>query len=540
MIEQIKDDNRNTSNQRDKFISSINPATRGCCGKVKISSPAEIDVAVQRARDSFSSWRNLGLDKRMKIMKRAQQLLLNKGESVARLITEEMGRPLVESLSMEVVGAIDLMDYYVRNSKTFLRNHSLPLHNLFFKRRKSLIVFEPLGVMGVISPWNWPLLIPMGGIVPALLAGNTVVFKPSEITPLMGIEIQKLLHDAGVPEGVFQVVQGYASCGRSLLDSAVEKVFFTGSTEVGQKVMSRAAQSLKSVVLEMGGNDPAIVCEDADLENCTSGILWGGFDNCGQNCNSIERVYVEHSIVYPFIELLLKKVEKLRVGDGMDADIDLGPVATDMQLSKMASVVASVVEKGGKILAGGQIMDSRAGYFFKPTVVLWDQSLTRVPDEEIFGPLIHVIPVSDIHEAVLWSNKSSFGLAASVWTRNLKKGQAIARKIESGSVMVNDSVVSFGISEASWTGVKKSGIGWTHGQKGLDEMVNIKYICIDTQFRLQKFWWFPYGEKMIKAMKKGMNFLFSVKLIKRLTAIPQTLKYFAGYLFLNRKRKDKW
>ena len=304
--------------------------------------------------------------------------------------------------------------------------------------------------------------------------------------------------------------------------------------------MIRAAQSLKSSVLELGGNDPAIVCEDADVENCTSGVLWGGFNNCGQNCNSIERVYIEQPISDRFIEMLIKKVKKLRVGNGNTEDIDLGPVATEMQLLKMASVVESAVERGGELLCGGRMMDARSGYFFEPTVIRWKNSLNRIQDEEIFGPLIHVIPVSDIQQAVQLANESSFGLSASVWTRNMKKGQSIARRIESGSVMINDSVISFGIAEASWTGVKKSGIGWTHGQKGMDEMVNLKYVCMDTQFRLQKFWWFPYSKRMSIAIRKAMSFLFSRKIVKRLAAIPLTLKNFTGYLLKNRHRNDKW
>jgi succinate-semialdehyde dehydrogenase/glutarate-semialdehyde dehydrogenase len=510
------------------------------CGKVRITTPSDVDAAVQRAKSELTAWRDMGFKKRVEILKATQQLLLKKSRSFAELITREMGRPVVESLSLEVLATVDLIGFYVRNSNTFLRDHRLPLHNPFFFRRRSKIVIDPLGVIGVISPWNWPLLIPVGCIVPALLAGNTVIFKPSEITPLIAAEMIRLFHEAGVPQGALQIVQGYASCGRSLLDSEVDKIFFTGSTEIGHQVMSRAAKSLKSVVLELGGNDPAIVCEDADIENASSGILWGGFNNCGQNCNSIERVFVEKAISDRFIERLLDKVQKLTVGNGLNEDVDLGPLATEMQLLKMASVVNGSVERGGKVLCGGKILDGQNGYFFSPTIVLWNEAENRIPDEEVFGPLIHLVPVENIQEAIRLSNHSSFGLAASIWTRNLKKGQKIARKIESGSVMINDSVVSFGIAEASWTGIKKSGFGWIHGQKGMDEMVNMKYICVDTQFRLQKFWWFPYNHKMNKASTKALTFLFSRKPLKRLKAVPGVLKSFSGYLLSNKKRKDKW
>jgi succinate-semialdehyde dehydrogenase/glutarate-semialdehyde dehydrogenase len=520
-------------------IASTNPATREIIDRVTITSQTEVNNLAERASQAFPSWRDKGYEKRARIIKNAQQLLLEKSETFARLITQEMGRPYVESLTIEIPGTVDLMGYYAKRAEEFLNTQSLPLHNLFFKRRKSTIHIEPLGLLGIISPWNWPLLIPVGCLVPALLAGNAVLFKPSEITPLLSIKIRELFLEAGVPEDILQIVQGYAPAGRALVDSSVEKVFFTGSTEVGQKIMTHASNSLKKVVLEMGGSDPAIVCADANLDNCSSGILWGGFNNCGQNCNSIERVYVNKHVYDRFINALLEKLDQLHIGNGMDVNTDIGPLATEMQLAKMVSIVKKAEEQGGRILAGGNVLNVERGYFFEPTVILWDRSLPPPSDEEIFGPVIYTTPVVDDHEAIFLANRSSFGLSSSVWTSSLKRGELIAQRIESGSVMVNDSVVSFGIAEASWTGIKKSGIGWVHGKKGMDEMVNFKYIYGDPQFRQQKFWWFPYSNKMIIAMKKGMIFLFGKSLRKKICALPQTLKHFFSYLVFNRKRNDK-
>jgi len=523
----------------DTLIPSLNPATKEIIDQVKLTTQQEVMNLVDSAWKSFPAWRDQGFEKRTQIIKNAQQLLLDKSEMFARLITQEMGRPYVESLAIEVTGTVDLIGYYAKKAREFLSTRSLPLHNLFFKRRKSTIHIEPLGVLGVISPWNWPLLIPVGCLVPALLAGNAVIFKHSEITPLLSIQIRELFLEAGVPDEILQIIQGYAPAGRTLINSQVEKVFFTGSTEVGQAIMSQASKSLKKVVLEMGGSDPAIVCADVDLENCSSGILWGGFNNCGQNCNSIERVYVNKNISDHFINSLLEKMDQLRIGDGMELDTDIGPLATEMQLAKIVSIVKKAEEQGARILKGGKVLNTERGFYFEPTVILWDRSLNHPIEEEIFGPIIYVTPVVDDHEAIYLANKTSFGLSGSVWTSNIRRGELIARRIESGSVMVNDSVVSFGIAEASWTGIKKSGIGWVHGKKGMDEMVNIKYICSEPQFRLQKFWWFPYDEKMIVAMKKGMIFLFARSFWKKLASLPQTLKYFLSYLFFNRKRKDK-
>lgn len=523
----------------DSLITSINPATKEIIGQVAITSLQSVNNSVERAWQSYPAWRDIGYKKRAQIMKNAQQILLEKGEMFACLITREMGRPYVESLAIEVSGTVDLIGYYANKAKEFFCDQSLPLHHLFFKRRRSTIHIEPLGVLGIITPWNWPLLIPVGFLVPALLAGNAVIFKHSEITPLLSIKIREVFLEAGVPDEILQIIQGYAPVGRTLVDSSVEKVFFTGSTEVGQMIMSQASQSLKKIVLELGGSDPAIICADVDLDNCSSGILWGGFNNCGQNCNSIERVYVNKSIADHFIDSLLEKMDQLRIGDGMELHTDIGPLATEMQLAKMVSIVSKAEERGARILKGGKILNTGKGFYFEPTVILWDRSMYGPVDEEIFGPIIYVTPVVDDHEAIHLANKTSFGLSSSVWTSSIKRGELIARRIESGSVMVNDSVVSFGIVEASWTGIKKSGIGWVHGKKGLDEMVNIKYICVDTQYRMQKFWWFPYGRKMIVAIKKGMVFLFGKSLRKKLVALPVTLNHFFSYLFFNRKRKDK-
>ena len=324
----------------NQTIQSVNPATLEVIGEVKATNTAHIEKMVKTARKAFPDWRERKLLERSKIIKKVQQLLLNEENTFARLITKEMGRPLVESEVIELEASIDLIGYYADHSKQFLNDRHVSLHNLFFKRRKSKIHFQPLGVLGIITPWNWPLLIPLGGIVPALLSGNAVVFKPSELTPLLGQKIGELFWNAGIPEEIFQIIQGRGEVGRGLVKSQVEKIFFTGSTQVGQKVMKEAVNSLKKAVLEMGGSDPAIVCEDADIDICTSGIVWGGFNNCGQNCNGIERVYVNQKLFNSFIDKLIKKIEKLRIGNGLEFDTDIGPLASKKQFHKMKSILS--------------------------------------------------------------------------------------------------------------------------------------------------------------------------------------------------------
>lgn len=530
---------KSRSRTNDLIITSINPATLEIVGEVETTPPEMVENIVQGVWEAFPAWRDLDLDERARILKRAQQFLLERSEEFARLITMEMGRPVTESMVLELGSSIDVIGYYAKRAHRFLDDRRVPLHHLLFKRRESTIHFEPLGVLGVISPWNWPLLIPLGGIVPALLSGNGVVFKQSELTPLMAVKIRELFLDAGVPEAIFQVVQGGVGVGKALVDSSVEKIFFTGSTEVGQKVLEQAGRSLKKSVLEMGGSDPAIVCDDADLEITSSGLVWGGFSNCGQNCNGVERVYVDEKIADGFIELMVDKTKKLRIGNGLNPETDMGPLASEAQLIKTEAIVEMAVSVGARVLLGGRRAENLTGYFFEPTLIQWDKSVPQPTDIEIFSPIVFITEVSDDTEAIRLANHSRFGLAGSVWSGNPKRAKQIARSIESGTVMINDVIVSFGMTEAGWTGIKNSGIGWVHGEKGLDEMVNIKYINRDPQSHTQKLWWFPYSEKIIHAMKAGLVFLFSQGLMKRLNVIPQVLKSFTSYLLLNRKRTDK-
>lgn len=519
-------------------IKSINPATLEIIGQVEQTPPEKVKEMVFDARQAFPEWRGSGLDKRSRIIKEAQQLLLARKENFSRLVTLEMGRPINESLVLEVSGAIDIMGYYPKRANKFLGDRRIPLHHMLFKRRESYLYFEPLGVLGIISPWNWPLLIPLGSIVPALLSGNAVIFKPSEFTPLIGHKIRELFIEAGVPEHIFQIVHGCAAQGQAIINAGVEKIFFTGSTGVGHTIFQQCARLLMKNVLEMGGSDPAIVCEDADLDITSSGLIWGAISNCGQNCNSIERILLNEKIKDPLITLLTEKTKQIRSGNGLDSDTDMGPLGNQAQLEKMENFVKHAQEKGAKVLYGGKRID-RKGYYFEPTLILWDKSIPHPVNKEIFGPIVLLTPVKDDNEAIALANRSNFGLASSIWTGSKKRGEKLSRRIEAGTVMINDVIVSFGISEAGWTGIKKSGIGWVHGEKGLDEMVNIKYINRDPQSHTQKPWWFPYTTKMMQSMKKGLDLLYSKSISKRIAAIPRVLASFAGYLFINLKKKDK-
>ncbi len=521
------------------IIQSIDPATLDVLDEVRTTPAKDVESIVDRERDAFPAWRDLGLRRRVSILRTAQQRLLDRADEFARMITMEMGRPLVESMTLEIMAAVDLMGYYTHLADDFLGEKKVSIHNLLLKRRQNHFYHQPLGVLGIISPWNWPLLIPLGCIIPALLAGNCVIHKHSEITPLISGMIEKLFLDAGVPADVFSIIQGYGSVGRALVHSSVEKIYFTGSTEVGRMVMEQAAPSLKKVVLELGGNDPAIVCEDADLEMASSGIVWGRYSNCGQNCNAVERVYVHERIAERFINLTMEKAKKIRIGPGLDPNTDMGPLASAPQRKKIEQMAQQGVDRGAKLVLGGHPIENGPGYFYPPSILVWNRSIDHPRNEEVFGPLLNVIPVHSDDEAVQWANDSCFGLSASVWTTDLERGKRISHRIEAGSVMVNDAVIAFGINEFDWTGIKKSGVGWVHGEKGLDEMVNIQSVCVNPQYRCQNFWWFPYSTRMLKTMSSALKFLFARNFIQRLKALPRVLGGFTGYLVKNRRRPDK-
>ncbi len=520
-------------------LISVNPSTLDEAGHVPVTPVKQISDLAQQAREAYPAWRDIGIDARIKVIKNAQNLLLEDAENMAELITKEMGRPFIEALTLEVEAGIDLLYYYWKHAHNFLRDRRVWLHHPFFILRQSYVHFQPLGVLTNITPWNWPLLIPLGVIAPALLAGNAVLFKPSEYTPLVGDRIRDLFVQAGLPEKCFINIHGAAEAGKKLIASDTEKIFFTGSTHVGQKVMEQAASDLKKVVLELGGHDPAIVCEDADLDIASSGILWGAMNNCGQNCNGIERIYINHKIADTFTELLVNKTEKLRVGDGMDTNTDIGPLSSELQYKKLKRIIKHARHQGMEILTGGNPIDTKQGFFFEPTVIQCPEHMTNIPDEEIFGPVVFLKTVKDDTEAIQLANDSQFGLAASVWTSNMRHGKHIAGQIESGSVMINDSVVSFGITEAGWTGIKKSGVGWMHGEKGLDEMVNMQFINVDRQYHSQNFWWFPYGLDILKGIRKGMILLFHTNWFKKLATLPAILKHLSGYLLIDRKKSQK-
>lgn len=507
----------------ERTIRSFNPATGESLGEVQCVSEPEINQSVMRARNAQPSWNAVGLSERIEILRKFQSLIHSRKSEIARAITQEAGKPLVEALLTEVLVVLDAVRFGVENARALLREEIVPHGNLAMKAKSGRILREPYGVVGIISPWNFPFSIPATASLAALVTGNAVVLKPSELTPLVALELSSLLHRAGVPENIFQVVIGGGAAGSSLVNSNIDKLVFTGSIATGKRIAQAAATHLLPVVLELGGKDPMIVLDDADIDVASSAAVWGAFMNAGQACLSIERCYVHRGIYQKFTEACVTKAKRLRVGNGLDSQTDVGPMIHERQLHSVEAQVEDARNQGAHILSGGECLTKLGPNFYAPTVLAGVNHSMRIMREETFGPVLPIMPFDSDEEAIQYANDSEYGLAASVWTKHQSRGEAIARRIQAGTVMINDAISCFGISEAPHGGVKASGIGRTHGKYGLEEMVRVKYLDTDHLPRMKKLWWYGYGGKFTRQMEGFVNMQFAKSAAQRLRGALRTL-----------------
>src|SRR5690349_15917041 len=481
------------SSTQTREIVSIDPSTGAEIGRVPLLNASDVAAAVKRARNAQPAWARLSFRARAKFILTAREIVLSRVEDIATLIARETGKPPAEAISMEVTPTLDLMQHFARNAERMLHRQKIDIGQFGLMGRSSYIVFKPLGVVGIISPWNFPWATPLDEVVMALVAGNAVVLKPSEFTPFTALKIGDVFKQAKLPEGLLEIVTGDGSTGAALVEAGVDKVMFTGSVTTGKRVAEAAAKHLTPVVLELGGKDPMIVLEDANLPNAARAAVWGGFANAGQACASIERLYVHESIAKQFIGLVVDETRKLNVGVPTNDGIDLGSMTNERQLRIVENHIEDAIEQGARIETGGHRVETTAGWFHEPTVITNVDHSMDVMREETFGPVLPIMTFSTDDEAIRLANDSVYGLTAAVFTSDIARGQRLAERIDAGTVMVNEVVYTHAIAQTPWGGVKQSGYGRTHGRLGLLELVMPQHIHTNRVPWLPDVWWFRYS-----------------------------------------------
>jgi acyl-CoA reductase-like NAD-dependent aldehyde dehydrogenase len=449
-------------------VKTVNPATEEVLNEYQIMTKQQINDKARKARNAFDEWKK-DANKRIDLLHDFANQLRKDKERLAKTATNEMGKAIKESRS-EVEKCAWVMEYYADNGQILSTDEVINTD-----ARKTVIKFQPIGVIGSIMPWNFPYWQALRFAAPSLMVGNTIVLKPSSATMQCGIEIEKAFDNVGLPDGVFQTLVGDSSIAESLIDSSdVNAVTFTGSVPVGAKVAQRATSQVKKTVLELGGSDPFIVCEDADIDKASDGAVKGRFINCGQSCIASKRFIVVKKIANEFIEKFVQKVEGLDVGDPLADDTDVGPLVNAGGLKKIDSQVKESIKEGAEILTGGEQMEGRKGYFYRPTVLKNVTPKMHIAQEEVFGPVAPIIVATDEVEAMKFANDSEYGLGASMWTQDLGKAERLSNSIESGIVSVNNVVASD--PRVPFGGVKKSGFGRELSRYGMLEFVNIKSV----------------------------------------------------------------
>jgi succinate-semialdehyde dehydrogenase/glutarate-semialdehyde dehydrogenase len=507
-------------------LPSINPATGEVLAQFERTPASRLPEIVSRARVAQNQWAKLPIRDRCAKLRGLREHIMASRNELADAIVRESGKPRVEALFADIFVALDSAEYWSRNAARALRTRRVPHHSTAAKTKRGYRAYDPLGVIAIISSWNYPLAIPLSQILPAVAAGNAVVSKTSDFTPQCGALIEKLFIDAGFPKDLVLVVQGDGEVGRALIDASPDKVLFTGSVATGRRVAEACAKKLIPSVLELGGKDAMIVLADADLEVASSAAVWGSYTNCGQVCLSVERLFVEQAAAEKFMALCVEKTKKLRIGPGSDPTTDVGPLIRPQHVQRMSDLVHDGVSQGAKVLYGGNSRPDLGPNFFEPTVIAGVDSSMKLFQEETFGPILAIQAVQDANEAIVRANDSPFALAASIWTKNKTRGMALAAELRAGAVMVNDAISYFGIAEAPHGGCGASGWGRTHGEAGLLEMVRMKYIDVDRLPHREKPWWYRYGADLEHSADAFLQFEFSGRIGAKLRNARGALKTF--------------
>ncbi|MGD2069756.1 MAG: aldehyde dehydrogenase family protein [Gemmatimonadota bacterium] len=478
----------------------LRPADGSLVGEARVASRREVLEAVERARRAQRAWVERPAEERFAILSRLPEELGRRADEITSVVMDETGKPELEAL-VEVLLGVDLLRHYLEIAPRVLRRQWVKTGWLVGK--SAYTYREPYGVVGAVTPWNYPFLLAMDAVSTALFAGNGVVLKPSELTPFSGLAVGRMCRGAGVPGDLVQVVVGDGATGEALVRADVDKVLFTGSSRTGRKVMAAAAEGLTPVTLELGGKDPAIVLEDADLERAAQGILYGAFFNAGQTCISTERVFVREEVHDELVERLVAGAEKLRVGT--EGDVDVGPMISSEQIEIVEDQVADALSRGARAVTGGERL-AEGSPCYRPTVLVDVDRTMKVLWEETFGPVLPVMAVEEDDDAVRLVNSSPYGLFASVWTEDRERGERLGERLRAGGVSINDTLSHFAVPALPMGGAGESGFGRRRGAAGLEELTRVRSVLVHRAGLTPEIWWYPYSGRAYRLVRALLEY----------------------------------
>jgi acyl-CoA reductase-like NAD-dependent aldehyde dehydrogenase len=507
-VEQHRPDTQNgVVEEIAQEIAVENPATGEIVARVPDLGAETVAEMAARGRAAQPEWESYGFDGRARVMLRAQRWVMDNAERVVETIVSETGKTYEDAQLAEIGYAGNAFGFWAKEAKGYLADERVKSSQLLVKGKKLLLRYRPIGLVGVIGPWNYPLTNSFGDCIPALMAGNSVILKPSEVTPLTSLLLAEGLRECGLPENVLQIATGRGETGAALVANA-DMIMFTGSTRTGRKVAAEAAARLIPASLELGGKDPMIVLSDADLERAANFATYYSMQNAGQTCISIERVYVEEPVYDEFVAKVAEKVRSLRVGkpEGYGS-VEVGAITFPPQMEIIKDHVEDARAKGAKVLTGGRVLEG-PGRFYEPTVLVDVDHTMKIMTEETFGPTLPIMRVRDADEAVELANNSHYGLGSSVFTRDLKRGEAIARRLEAGAANVNDAMINYTVLELPMGGAKASGLGSRHGAGGIRKYSSQQAIVVTRMGMKKELFMYPYKPRTSRLLGRLFKLLY--------------------------------
>jgi succinate-semialdehyde dehydrogenase/glutarate-semialdehyde dehydrogenase len=525
MFEEIQYDSESRSR-----IRVFNPATLEEVGEVQACEPGSLPSMRKAAAEAQLVWMNLPLSQRKKVLERAQEIIFEQIEKIAKVVCEETGKPKMEGINADIGCALSAGDFSLREMERIFRPTKIDFGSMGmamrYLRRSSFIVPKPIGVVGIIAPWNYPFGMPYSQTVMAIAAGNAVLLKPSSHTPFSAGKIVEILEQAGAPKGLVQVVIGRgSSIGREFALSGLDRIIFTGGTEAGRKVMENACQRFTPVTMELGGKDPFLVMDDANVAKAAEAAAWGSFVNSGQTCCSVKRIYVQSGVYSEFTERLIDKARSLKQGWGWDdAEVSIGPLISEEAVLEMGEWVRIAIADGGKVLCGGKRTPDLKGNYFEPTVIAGLPQNSKVVQEEIFGPIVTLSQFQEETEGIALANDCKYALTGCVWTNDLTRGRKIAERMSGGTTSVNNVAYTYGLTSTPWGGKGQSGFGRTHGALGFAELLEPHHVHIDKGKFAQELWWYPYDKEKSEANNLMLEMSFGKNKVSSLLSLPRLWK----------------